>query len=157
MLFFLPAALIKLPYLRGPRAIILCCVKPTMDPKPCVMVSPLPCSGVMTCSKCPLIIPGRRYRLPGWGFSRPFVQKTRPASEQTDRNWNTAYLDEDSLFPSLRRRPASKQTNRSWNRELVTRRPVYPIWTWIPRRSRGGECYKLYGLVWVGDWLTFYQ
>ena len=31
----------------------------------CVMVSPLPCSGVMICSKYPLIIPGRRYHLLG--------------------------------------------------------------------------------------------
>ena len=30
-----------------------------------VMVSPLPCSGVMIYSKRPLTIPGRRYRLPG--------------------------------------------------------------------------------------------
>ena len=41
-------------------------------------VSPLPCSGVMIYSKCPLIIPGRRCRLPGWHWvilSPLFVQK----------------------------------------------------------------------------------
>ena len=49
------------------------------------MVSPLPCCGVMICSKCPLIIPGRRYRLPGRGFFRPFVQKAlrRPSKRLT--------------------------------------------------------------------------
>ena len=32
------------------------------------MVSPLTFGGVMICSKCPLIIPGRCYRVQGGGF-----------------------------------------------------------------------------------------
>ena len=44
-----------------------------------VMVSPLPCSGVMLCSKCPLTIPGRRsgrrYRLPGGVIVSPLRSK----------------------------------------------------------------------------------
>ena len=46
-----------------------------------VMVSPLPCRGVMLCSKCPLTIPGRRYRLPGGVIVSPLRSESiRPAS-----------------------------------------------------------------------------
>ena len=52
-----------------------------------VMVSPPPCCGVMIGSKCPLLIPGRRHRLPGC---------------------------KDSVAPAFRRHPARKQaTNMS--------------------------------------------
>ena len=43
-----------------------------------VMVSPLACSGVIICAKCPLIIPGRRYlsyRLPGGVILSPLCSE----------------------------------------------------------------------------------
>ena len=43
-----------------------------------VMVSPLRCSGVMLCSKCPLTIPGRRYRLPGGVMVSPLRSEGIP-------------------------------------------------------------------------------
>ena len=47
------------------------------------MISPLPCSGVMICSKCSLIIPGRRYRLPGGVILSPLRSEgIRQASKQ---------------------------------------------------------------------------
>ena len=47
----------------------------TTIPEVFVMVCPLPCCGVLIRSKCRLIKPSRRYRLPGGLISRPFVQK----------------------------------------------------------------------------------
>ena len=39
---------------------------------------------------------------------------------------------------------------RNWNRDLVTHRPVYPVWTWISRRrSRGGD----YGVCGEFGWV----
>ena len=68
------------------RPSVFLCVFCGLSLKPAVVVSPLPCSGVMICRKCPLIISGRRF----------------------------ACLSEDSPAPSLRRPPASKQaTSRS--------------------------------------------
>ena len=50
-----------------------------------VVVSPLPCSGVMMdgCSKCPLVIPDRRYRLPEGIILSPLrSEDIRRASKQ---------------------------------------------------------------------------
>ena len=50
-----------------------------------VLASPVPCCGVMICSKYPLIIPDRRCRLPGSladEFPRPLRPRSRPASRQ---------------------------------------------------------------------------
>ena len=53
------------------------------------MVSPLPCSGVMLCSKCPLI-PGRRYRLLGGVIVLPFAQKASGEQETTGKQATTS-------------------------------------------------------------------
>ena len=58
------------------RVILLCiCISGPLG-WAIVTIFPFRCSGVMIYCTCPLIIPGRRYRLPGWGFPRPSVQKT---------------------------------------------------------------------------------
>ena len=56
-----------------------------------VMVSPLPRSGDLICNECPLIIPGRRYRLPGYACRLSSARRN------------------NDLAPSFRRHPASKQ------------------------------------------------
>ena len=62
------------------------------------MVSPLPCSGVMLCSKCPLTIPGRCYRLPGGVIVSPLP------SEGIRR---ASYLASNYISPSTRLTPCS--------------------------------------------------
>ena len=58
-----------------------------------VMVSPLPCSGVMICTKCPLIIPGRRYRLPGGVVLSPLrsegIRRAKQPIEETTTSLQT--------------------------------------------------------------------